>query len=587
MNEEITSMKNLILQNQKMIEILSEKVKKLEAELLLKNTKVMRLDNTKALSPAEIVGHNMDVMKLIINKISSDEERKNIELTCKAYYLLCNSPNSYLPLVGYEADKYSFSKWQEKGGFTFFIHNDEIEITIPETFFFNDTNSTVIKGALEKYIPKMKTLYIMKLFPQHIEFFKKLNCFQNIEIIKFSRYALQINAGEILEKCQNLKPLTLIANNDHISSYNIRSLSPHENNLKFPPTLKNIHYDCYSEDFMWLLSSMKGIEIRNFDNLVITKEMIDFLHYDEMELAYLKFITFFKSVNYYANDFICSDFDRIFGRTLAQHNIAVSVNIHFESNILGLRRYVNLLDQRDQYEFRRNILNNKNSRFLANPGVYHNIRSLIIFDLNFSRFYYPFTYTEVQTLSQDLAMMNSLITLEISFNLIPDYSSFYQICSALGKRLKNLRMYYCGKMGSSHFDILSENCTGLKNLSLISLKFEVTSIDKIISLFKDLKGLEVEFQKCKIPFVSTWECLGLDDDDYKLKWPEVNFLRIICNLKNYDEHTSFEKMERNTPRKSGRLFLRKFHRDEETFIEIIIQKSASNCDTFDKIFTKR
>ncbi|CEF62508.1 Hypothetical protein SRAE_1000077800 [Strongyloides ratti] len=574
MTDELKEMKSLILENQKTIILLTEKIKKLEEKLFLSDKSITRGDKKKPLTAAEIVGHNMDIMNLIIERITNIKDRKNIELTCKTYYLLCNRPDSYIPIMGYEAINSPVSKWQEKGGFTLFICNQEIEIDIPKSFFFNEINSQTIKTVLEKYVPKMKTLYIMKLFSHHIDFFKKLKCFKSIEIVKFSRYALQTGGADLFEKCTTLKPHTFIANNDHMSTYNLRSFSINKKSIIFPKSLKNIYYDCFSEDLVWLLLSVKNCEIGKFDSLIITKEIIDYLQYDEIKLAFLKFLTYFKCVNYFAGDFLATELDNDFGRILAEHNIAVNLNIYFE-------RY--------DCEYRRNAFNKRNSRLLAHPGFYHNIKSLTIFDWTYSRLYMPFTEYEIKTLSEDLSNMVTLTTLEIDFSLFCSYPDFYQIFSVFKNNLKNLKIYRCGKMEYIHLSTISQYCIHLNNLSLINIKNTVISIKEIITLFKYLKGLEVEFQNNNIIFNSACETLTLNNlkEGNKFMWPDLKFLHIICNLKNFVEKDAFEKMEKETSRKAGTFFLRNFYRMSELFVEVIIQKDQLYYDNFKRLFTKR
>uniref|UniRef100_A0A0K0EQ69 F-box domain-containing protein n=1 Tax=Strongyloides stercoralis TaxID=6248 RepID=A0A0K0EQ69_STRER len=586
---EINEMKSMILKNQETIHVLMEKIKKLEEDLYLNNNKFIMYDRRRQLTAIEKVGHNLDIMSLIIDRITNIKDRKNIELTCKTYYFLSNRRNSYLPLIGYEARNPSTSKWQENEGFTLLIRNEEIEINIPEKFFFNQTNSPIIRNALEKYIPKMRILYIMKLFPWHVDFFEKLKCFKNIEIVKFSRYALQVGGGEILEKCKSLKPHTFIANNNHMVAYNIKSFSSNEKPIIFPTTLRNIYYDCHSEDVMWLLSSLKIYEIRNFDNLFITKEMIDYLNNDEMKLAFLKILTYFKNVNYFANDFLASDMDKDFGKVLAEYNITTTLSINFGNDLNNSKRITNVFDRECTLKERKNTFDDKTSRILAHPGFYINTKKLAIFDWNFSRICHSFEDFEITKLSEDLSMMGILNTLEIDFYLISEYSSCFQIFSTIKNKLKNLKICHCWLMEQTHLDLISEFCSKIENLSLIGIKNTITSIEKITSIFKNLKSLEIEFQNQRETSTSACEILTFDniENSDKFKWPTLQFLLVTCNLKKLKQRDYFKKMERETSRKAGIFYLREFYRTNELFIEVIIQKNQSCYDEFKKLFTKR
>uniref|UniRef100_A0A0N5CEX1 F-box domain-containing protein n=1 Tax=Strongyloides papillosus TaxID=174720 RepID=A0A0N5CEX1_STREA len=185
--------------------------------------------------------------------------------------------------------------------------------------------------------------------------------------------------------------------------------------------------------------------------------------------------------------------------------------------------------------------------------------------------------------------MANLKTLEMSMKIFSGLKEFYSFINVLSIGIKNLKFVNCGRLNNYSMKLLSTNCPNIENLSIESVNWRNISIRKITSLFKNLKSLSILFLHDEKNISLFKKLVGASDENgFKVTaWPELDFLQIIFASPTAREKSEVEKIERNTPRKSG-VFLVNHYPDtygsNNNVLEVIFQKKAGYYSEFMDIF---
>uniref|UniRef100_A0A0N4ZRB2 Uncharacterized protein n=1 Tax=Parastrongyloides trichosuri TaxID=131310 RepID=A0A0N4ZRB2_PARTI len=197
-----------------------------------------------------------------------------------------------------------------------------------------------------------------------------------------------------------------------------------------------------------------------------------------------------------------------------------------------------------------------------------------------------FSLIRMHFLRNHLKEMINLTTLILDFNMINTLERFNQLCNSLNKDLKNLKMYNCLEMTIDYLLLLSNQCKQIEILSLNNIISETIQLRKVISTFGCLNGLYIDFGN----FYNTMDILYAlkhdGKDSYSLKWPEMNYLSIICNSLTPHEKILLDKIEKATPRKPGQFLINTISntKNRNKRLKITIQKSLTYDGEFYKIF---
>uniref|UniRef100_A0A0N5BN04 F-box domain-containing protein n=1 Tax=Strongyloides papillosus TaxID=174720 RepID=A0A0N5BN04_STREA len=508
----------------------------------------------RKMTPAQIVANNTEILSLIFGNVVDFKERKNIELTCRKFYAVCNHKSlcSYFPLE--DLDDSRFVTRHNEVNIVINIFGQEMRINIPKQFSFDKNNMDIFTKVFRKCLNKVNTLNIENMSLKHVDFFVNLNCFEKIKEVDMN-YATVVNGGDvILSKCSTLNPVDLAIYGDNFNNENI------ENGYRYtlPKSIETVYMNCKSLE--WFLTKIETRKIGTINCLFWTwfydpLNMWTGLNEEEMMS---KLIPYFKNISYDIHNFETTEYRNAFSKILLENNIGSFLKIRFNSHYL-YETYPDLSDDERNdavTEYIQNLENPEN-RFLAQPGVYRNIKKLKIVDDSRERIYCPFFSKEVDLIIEDILRMKCLSLFEIYFSLFDDPEDFEKLCTALD-RIQTIRIHYCKKMNFNCLKVLSVYANNLKNMSLINIDSESITIGKILSHFKTLESLEIIFVDSYDAYLVFNDLMKFDNTESSatFKWPKIQHLNIICNRPNFEEEKLIDEVKRNTPRKPGQLLMR-------------------------------
>uniref|UniRef100_A0A0K0EVX2 F-box domain-containing protein n=1 Tax=Strongyloides venezuelensis TaxID=75913 RepID=A0A0K0EVX2_STRVS len=345
----------------------------------------------KKLTPAQVIANNTEILSLIFGNIVDFKERKNVELSCRKFYEVCNhrTIRSYFP---FEEMNYShFCTRHDEGNLRIDMYGQEMTINIPKEFSFNEINMDIFTKVFRKCLSKVNSLNIQNISLHHVDFFMSLNCFKKIENVNME-YETLVNGGDIIfSKCSTLNPVNLTISNVFLIEENIKNVGQYT----LPESIKTIHLSSMS--FEWLLKKMGSIKIGIFDNLIYNESLSCLMNEKNKLELYLKLITYFKNISYEVYNFETIPNNEIFNKILLKNNIASFVTITFNDNNI-YERFSRLSKDERSREAEGYIQNLKNPtrRFLAQPGIHLNIKKLKILDIHEKRINCPFFPLEIK-----------------------------------------------------------------------------------------------------------------------------------------------------------------------------------------------
>uniref|UniRef100_A0A0K0EVX4 F-box domain-containing protein n=1 Tax=Strongyloides venezuelensis TaxID=75913 RepID=A0A0K0EVX4_STRVS len=525
----------------------------------------------KKLTPAQIIADNTEILCLIFGNIINFKDRKSIELTCRKFYEVCNHRSlcSYFPLE--EKGRLHFSMEHDEVKAEIIIFGQEMTINIAKEFSFDENNMDIFARFFAKYLRKVNTLNIENMSMKHADFFMNLNCFEKIQQVNIN-YTTLINGGDaILSKCLTLNPVVLAIYDAIFNNENI------ENSYQYtlPESIKTVHMDFKSVE--WFLTKMEARKVGTL-NCLFWKwgyDPVNLLTELNEEGKMSKLITYFKDISYEKDNLETTEHSSAFNKILLENNIGSFLKIKFNLHDL-YETYPYLRDVQKNEAVTRYIQNLENSknRFLAQEGVYLNIKKLKILDESRQRIGCPFFSKEVELMREDISRMKKLSVFEIYFSLFDNPKDFEMLCGALGK-IQTTRIHHCKKMNFSSLKVLSYYAGNLKNMSLIDIESETITTDRILSYFKALESLEIIFKDSYDTYLVFNDFIKFNSNEVFItfKWPKVQHLNIICNRPNFKLVRLFNKVIRNTPRKPGQLLVRDIIYYDNPSYQILVRLS--------------
>uniref|UniRef100_A0A0N5BHU3 F-box domain-containing protein n=1 Tax=Strongyloides papillosus TaxID=174720 RepID=A0A0N5BHU3_STREA len=532
--------------------------------------------------PAEAIGKNKKVLRLVIGNLTTPYDRRNIEKVSKTLYSLCNEEGSYIPLTTFENNKTNIHCGQH-GGFHFMVSRNEISLFIFRNLTPGEVDYRLLRRILWKYGRHMDTLCIMFTCPGYYGVLKDLSCFKKVRTIEIDIPSLQRNGIGIFKYCRDLRPTNL----------RIRQLSHYqiERNDKevftIPSSVQNIHFASGPECLKWLLDKMRPLPKKCFENFTIIEYSFSRLQSVDDKFCFLNIIQYFKQINYYIDDIISNVVDKSVTEILYKYKIASSINLYFsEDKFNGITS----MSPRGLAEFtynRGSVLSDFSKRFLSQPGIYLNIHMLKISDKNYCRKHYPFSSFEVKSLTMDVEKMKKLEKLDIDLHLFGTFTDFKYFCNGTGGDLKYLRVGRCSTIMSYYFSEISSSFKKLEYLFLNDVgPYTNVSFREILEYFPYLKGLKVVFNEFYNPRHVVYN-LEKKVNGKKIgvfEWPKIDYLYIVFNCSITEYYDDILKIERNTPRKMGQFLIKRGNHRGKIYCHIVFQRCANLFDRFEQLF---
>ncbi|CEF64862.1 Hypothetical protein SRAE_1000311500 [Strongyloides ratti] len=546
-------------------------------------------NESKKLSGAEIVGRNMQIMNLIISNIHGLKDRKNVALTCKAFYLICIDKESYVK---------RFKKFVEKRELSYFI-NDPLSIIFEKEIIINLTHfsrSNTLKleaiGNIMKMNRHIKTDMVIRNLPNgYFPFFKNLNCFENIKTIYFDSSKLENFPLAIFKECSSLQPITLIFGDTcyiDLETRNFIKPKYSNDNLMFPKSIKHIHLDSKISDVTWLKDALKCFENYELESLIVKENVKNTISDPTLEsiastLHFFKKVKFIIRKNGFFYDRSLTDY---FGQTFAVFFTSEEFEFMFEINFdikkcnLDFWINYNRLQEKSindiKYALFQNVLINERYLCINSFGI----------SRRFSIIPHKFNNVEIQSFKNGFRKLRNLTTLKMDISCINIEKDFKIFCCSLTNKLKNVSLYQCDELKLKDLIQLVKHCPYIENIRLEDVRSIDITIKKIISLFVMLKGLEIDFST-EYNFKYILADLVKKDNEKNqvvLDWPQITYLNIFCKNPDSNEIMILDEIEKKTPRKSGKFLITKFWKRFTVVIQIIIQNNTNYLSYFDKIF---
>uniref|UniRef100_A0A0N5BSH6 F-box domain-containing protein n=1 Tax=Strongyloides papillosus TaxID=174720 RepID=A0A0N5BSH6_STREA len=524
------------------------------------------------LTPAQIVANNTEILSLIFGNVVDLKKRQDIESACKKFYDVCNGRtiSSYFQIE--DLDDSRFVRRHNEGNVRINIFGRKMTIKIPKEFLFNENNMDIFGRFFRKYLSKVDTLVIKDMSLKHVDFFVNLNCFEKIKNV-FLYSEASMNGGDvILSKCSTLNPVNLVITTgfyNFISAWKIDKDPLSE-------SVKTIRLD--SESLEWLLENIETGKLGTFDNFIHTEPLSWLMRKVHTNQIYLKLILYFKNISCEVYGFETVPNIEELNNTLLKNNIGLSVTITFDDNDICGDICLFGEFQRDRIvaEYIQ-ILENPENRFLAQEGVYLNIKKLKILDVDDERINLPFFHKEIELMTEDISRMKCLSLFVTYFRLFGDPEDFEKLCTALG-RIQTIRIHFCSKITLSSLIVLSTYARNLKNISLVGIEDQSITTSIILSHFKTLESLEIIFGGSYNTSLIFHDLMKFDNasGSVTFKWPKIQHLNIICNRPNFEEEKLINEVKINTPRKSGQLLMRDIDYYDYPAYQILVRLSKKS-----------
>uniref|UniRef100_A0A0N5BSH5 F-box domain-containing protein n=1 Tax=Strongyloides papillosus TaxID=174720 RepID=A0A0N5BSH5_STREA len=494
------------------------------------------------LTPAQIIANNTEILSLIFGHIVNFKERRNIELTCRKFYEVCNNKSlcSYFPLE--EKSRLHFSMRHEEVDAIINIFGHKMTINIPKEFLFNENNMDIFGRFFRKYLSKVNTLIIVDMSLKHVDFFMNLNCFEKIKNVSLYSRA-SVNGGDvILSKCSTLNPVNLRISTGYLNDITIEKIGQYP----LPDSIETIRLN-YSS-LKWLLGKMETKKLGSFGNLEFEcdEPLSFFMNEINKKEIYLKSITYFKNISCKVYNFKTIPYIEEFNNILLENNIGLFVTIRF--NDIFREIFSNEFERDSKAAEHVRNLKNPENRFLAQEGVYLNIKKLKILDIYKERCFCPFFSTELKLMTEDILRMKRLSLFEMHFSLFDNSNDFEKLCTSLG-RIQTIRIHDCGKMNIRSLYVLSAYAKNLKNMSLNGVNDKSITTSIILSHFKTLDSLEIIFENLYDAVLVFNDLMEFDNasGSVTFNWPKIQHLNIICNRPNFEEEKLINEVKKNTP----------------------------------------
>ncbi|CEF66134.1 Hypothetical protein SRAE_2000080400 [Strongyloides ratti] len=575
---------------------LSKTTKKKENSPILKqkiiNNNVQSLhttkDGDKKILPAEIVGNDDFLMSQIIRMIPNSKERANLRLTSKRLNILCNSKLNNKPfqkfLTRENSNGFEWEIFNRKNVHTFVeVVGDTLAIRVPHC------NSNVLaylekrREMIEFHRFKIKKLEVENIHDGCLNFFKKLDCFENVEMVTFHPVNASTLVLKFFECCSNLKPSIVRFAWLYLSRI---IFHPTYGNVDFdklfPKSVKTIQIDCNLYAIQWLFKLSDHIPNMYFDTLILGDGFYNGLNIlSGIREKSLKLMRCFQNVEIKFNEELEYDVTSSLLGNLSLFEIDGGTKLSYDVMItLHKFRYVRFNPLHDE---------------LMPEDIDIRLAAYNILNIHHFRVQCDSSWTKpskfyINPFPKLFEMMRNLTTLELSMRIFRSTDEFKVLVKKLSINIKNVKLSQCEKLKSACIESLADACKQITYLSLEHVKSNAISIKKTISVFKNLKGFSIFFLYHNKNIDSFNDLIKINDTNgvATLNWPELDFLQVVFNSPRVKVKKLIEQIEKNTPRKCGE-FIIKYH-SKKSFcssevLEILIQKSSKYYCKFIGLFS--
>uniref|UniRef100_A0A0N5B8N8 F-box domain-containing protein n=1 Tax=Strongyloides papillosus TaxID=174720 RepID=A0A0N5B8N8_STREA len=578
-------------QSQALSKIPCKKIKMMDEKKLITGKKVEIGKKTSVpLTAAEKVGRNMDLMSLIVKNIDNVNDRNGIAESCKDLNILCNSKRSYVKSYRHEM-KRNYKVDFHRDGPLFILFGEMLAINISRYCRSNTRKLEMSINEIIKNRHKIKILKIKNLPSEYFKFFKGLDWFENIKTVYFDMLESNYNPLGIFSEMKSLKPETLIfgkASKFWFTYKNFDGIIYCNEDFTFPKSIKNVHLVSETENINWIENALRIFNHYELDSLVLGENFTRFLTADSMNRV-ASIARYFKKIQF---SIICSVdvslneyFKQTFGSLALLESCNMISDIHFDVQKCDVDVWARS-DPPTEEENNTLICN-----LYENVSLYERYLHMKNVKIVFSDFcydYYAMEDTEIMSILQGLSKMRNLRTFEIDCMLMPESFNFSNLFDVFNGNLKNIKLCSCSThLKANDLKTLSKYCPNIENICLEDVEECEITIKLITSLFKNLKGL-------KLDYLHYFSCVNVINDlikkdkineNHRLDWPNLNFLSVYFDIPTEVEKGILDAMDKNTPRKPGQFLLKRdvFHRDSYAW-QIIIQKDTSYDSIFYDIF---
>uniref|UniRef100_A0A0K0EFY3 Cystatin domain-containing protein n=1 Tax=Strongyloides stercoralis TaxID=6248 RepID=A0A0K0EFY3_STRER len=529
-------------------------------------------DSTESvtLTPAETIGRSSDLMSLIIKMLPRAKDRKNIRATCKFFYHLCSSKrfNWCSPQISHSRSVFEFVE-------------DTLAVSIPSKHWNTMRFLENRKGIVTSNALYIKNLEIDAIDPVHMKYFEELNCFNSVECVTFDSENSMDAALNIFYSCPTLRPHTIkIA---HLcQKKNLNDSGLFDIARMFPSSVRHVHFECNFAELYWLDYFAYRIPARQFETLHLNAFTFVSLRSNPVFLR--------KLLN------ISKCFKKIEISSIVTTTYEVARDLINSISIINVHKDTGL-------SFNTTIVLEKNNSAHFDPNTFEAIPDSINMDtvnstlLKVNELHLACEYRWTNLPSEYISpfpvlvqKMKCLTTLELSVKALVSKESFKSTIRNLPNTLLNIKLYECSSLKESSLELLAASCGNIYYLSLDGVKCVYISLKKIPIIFKNLKGLSVNYMAhYKNLEVVTSFLEASKKTNYKItRWPKLDFLQVVLKKPKNRDKMIFEKIEKMTPRRCGRFLVKCYcekYKINCEVLEIIIQKSTTCYETFTELFS--
>uniref|UniRef100_A0A0N5CDD3 F-box domain-containing protein n=1 Tax=Strongyloides papillosus TaxID=174720 RepID=A0A0N5CDD3_STREA len=551
--------------------------------------KVENEEASISLTAAEKIGRNMNLMNLIVRNIDSVKERRNIAQSCKAFNILCNSKKSYVESYKHRMEDHYDLKFP-KSKPLYILFDEVLVINISRYRRRRTRKLEMVRNEIMMNKYKIKALKIRNLPAEYFNFFKELDCFENVNTVYFDVLDPEHVPLGIFSEWKGLKPDTLIFGESKIYHFGHEDLDRalhSSESYTFPESIKHVHLICEGENIDWMVNALRNFNHYELESLVLGSKFTKHLTTDTMK-SLVPVVRYFKEVQFSVNCRRPLPLNKYFSQTLDDFNAVrdfdTVVSIHF--NVTKCDAEVWASDDPPMAE-NNNTLSYNLYENVSLKERYRHMKSVRIKAPT-----HPFLdlgLPQMRVITKKLSEMKNLLTFEMQYEAMACcYFRVSKLFCALNRNLKNVRFYYCD-VYLTEYDLvtLSKYCPNIENICLEDIDRRGITIKLITSLFKNLKGLELEFI-CHRSIKDVINDLIKRDEingNHLLNWPNLNFLSVYFSPPKAIQKELLDAMDKNTPRKSGQFLIRRNIRFYSRNVwQIIIQKNMSCASTFNNIF---
>ncbi|CEF64102.1 Hypothetical protein SRAE_1000235800 [Strongyloides ratti] len=541
----------------------------------------------KKITAIETVRNNDEIMNIILRNIPSFKDRLHIQLSCKHFYSLCNNGRSYLPQFEYE--KYTKEVLCVKN------YNDEFITFLDGTVtfhipIFNDDILSMLnesKNKVQTFLSLSNALVFSRLPNTYFDFFNGVGSFLNIKVLSLTIEYLNSETIKFFKILSNIKSHTLylaILNGDRDLNFD---LLVSNNDLKISKTIKHMYYQRGRHFLEVVLHLLKSCNIEQLETLEFPH--IGKPHNINEENLFLQFLPYVKNIKFNETiskqDYSSQHFKDFFASTTIFKDPKVTlryqINIRFSDAEFG--RYYESLTRNSTR------IDNESTRQNIEAG-YISITNLCLGNILFYDTNSKLSDEELSAFANDLLKMKNLKTIQTRFLTFSSPNHFTYFCRSLNRNIENIKLEKCSYMSIHHLEEIARNCKYVKNLILEEVTSETITLNSINLLFKNLIGLQINFDSCYDVSKIINDLTKRDEDGVlKVAWSQLHFLNINCAYPKSNERYILQQLAKNTPRKCGQLLIQYLKPSicvKEYVLRIIMQRSTLSCTKFKSSFAK-